>query len=142
MKIVVVHGPNLNMLGKRDANYYGMMTLDDINHLIQNTFPKVDFEFFQSNHEGAIIDFLQQTTCDAIVINAGAYTHTSIAIRDCLEIIKVIKVEVHLSNIYEREAFRRTNYIKDVVNQTFFGKKEQSYIDAVTYILEKNSNFE
>ena len=141
MKIAIVHGPNLNMLGKRDVNHYGMMTLDDINCHIQNTFPKVDFEFFQSNHEGAIIDFLQQTTCDAIVINAGAYTHTSIAIRDCLEIIKVIKVEVHLSNIYEREAFRRTNYIKDVVNQTFFGKKEQSYIDAVTYILEKMSNF-
>lgn len=139
MTIAVVHGPNLNMLGKRDKSHYGEMTLDEINDLIDDTFRSVDFIFYQSNHEGHLIDFLQEAKFDALVINAGAYTHTSIALRDALEIIDKIKVEVHLSNIYEREAFRRINYITDVVHQTFYGKKEVSYIEAITYILEKLS---
>ena len=137
MKIAVVNGPNLNMLGKRNPSHYGKFTLDDLNLLLEKTFPKIEFSFFQSNHEGAIIDYLQGVDVDGIIINAGAYTHTSIAIRDALESIMVPKVEVHLSNIYEREAFRQTNYIKDVVNASFFGKKEQSYIEGIRYLVEK-----
>jgi len=139
MTIAIVNGPNLNMLGKRDPNHYGALTLDKINEMIDDKFHNVDFIFYQSNHEGYLIDFLQTATFDALIINPGAYTHTSIALRDALESIEALKVEVHLSNIYEREAFRHINYIKDVVNHSIYGKKEQSYIEAVTYILEKLS---
>lgn len=141
MKIAIVNGPNLNMLGKREASHYGHMTLDMINQLLKDQFKTVEFIFFQSNHEGHLIDFLQMTTFDALIINAGAYTHTSIALHDALALIPQLKVEVHLSNIYEREDFRKVNYIKDVVNQTFLGKKEHSYVEAVTYILEKSVKF-
>ncbi len=139
MTIAIVNGPNLNMLGKRDVNHYGAFTLDKINEMIDDQFHHVDFIFYQSNHEGFLIDFLQTAKFDALIINPGALTHTSIALRDALDTIQVLKVEVHLSNIYEREAFRQVNYIKDVVNHSIYGKKEQSYIEAVTYILEKLS---
>src|SRR5690554_680414 len=139
MKIAILNGPNLNMLGKRNPAYYGQMTLDELDNYIDQTFIDVDFIFFQTNHEGQMIDFLQSEQFDGLVINAGAYTHTSIALRDALESIDKIKVEVHLSNIYERETFRKVNYIKDVVDASFFGKKAQSYVEAITYILEKLS---
>ncbi len=139
MTIAILNGPNLNMLGKRNPAHYGQMTLDELDNYIDQTFIDVDFIFFQSNHEGQMIDFLQSAQFDGLVINAGAYTHTSIALRDALESIDKIKVEVHLSNIYEREAFRKVNYIKDVVDASFFGKKAQSYVEAITYILEKLS---
>lgn len=136
MKIAVVNGPNLNMLGKRKEEHYGRFTLDDLNLLIEKTFPNISFSFFQSNHEGAIIDYLQGLDSDGLIINAGGYTHTSIAIRDALEILLIPKVEVHLSNIYERENFRQVNFIKDVVHHSIYGKKEQSYIEAVQYLVE------
>src|SRR5690554_712544 len=137
MKIAVIHGPNLNMLGKRDPKHYGTLTLDQIDQTIMDHFSHVDFIFFQSNHEGEIIDFIQQLTVDALVINAAAFTHTSVAIRDALELLDMMKVEVHLSDITNREDFRKINYIKDVVDQTFYGKKEQSYLEAIEYILAK-----
>jgi len=137
MKIAVIHGPNLNILGKRDPKHYGTLTLDQINQTITDHFSHVDFIFFQSNHEGEIIDFIQDLTVDALVINAAAYTHTSVAIRDALELLDIPKVEVHLSDITNREDFRKVNYIKDVVDQTFYGKKEQSYLEAIDYILAK-----
>lgn len=137
MKIAVIHGPNLNMLGKRNPKHYGTLTLDQIDQTIINRFSDIDFIFFQSNHEGEIIDFIQTLTVDALVINAAAYTHTSIAIRDALELLDMMKVEVHLSDITKREDFRKINYIKDVVDQTFYGKKEQSYLEAIEYILAK-----
>ncbi len=137
MKIAVIHGPNLNMLGKRDPKHYGTLTLDQIDQTIMDHFSHVDFIFFQSNHEGEIIDFIQQLTVDALVINAAAFTHTSVAIRDALELLDIVKVEVHLSDITNREDFRKINYIKDVVDQTFYGKKEQSYLEAIHYILAK-----
>lgn len=141
MKIVIINGPNINMLGKRSEKHYGKFTLDDLNLLIEKTFPNISFEFFQSNHEGFIIDFLQNLDADGILINAAAYTHTSIGIRDALELIKIPKVEVHLSNIDQREDFRKINYIKDVVDASFYGKKEQSYIEGVSFIVDKISNF-
>lgn len=137
MKIAVVNGPNLNMLGKRNEAHYGKFGLDDLNLLIENTFPNVEFSFFQSNHEGSIIDYLQGINADAVLINAAAYTHTSVAIRDALEMIALPKAEVHLSDISKREDFRKINFIKDVVDQTFFGKKEQSYIEAIRFLVEK-----
>ena len=137
MKIAVIHGPNLNMLGKRNPKHYGTLTLDQIDQTIIDRFSDIDFIFFQSNHEGEIIDFIQTLTVDALVINAAAYTHTSVAIRDALELLDMMKVEVHLSDITNREDFRKINYIKDVVDQTFYGKKEQSYLEAIEYILAK-----
>ena len=137
MKIAVIHGPNLNMLGKRNPKHYGTLTLDQIDQTIIDRFSDIDFIFFQSNHEGEIIDFIQTLTVDALVINAAAYTHTSVAIRDALELLDIVKVEVHLSDITKREDFRKINYIKDVVDQTFYGKKEQSYFEAIEYILAK-----
>lgn len=137
MKIAVIHGPNLNMLGKRDPKHYGTLTLNQMNQTIIDHFSDIDFIFLQSNHEGEIIDFIQTLTVDALVINAAAYTHTSVAIRDALELLDIMKVEVHLSDITNREDFRKINYIKDVVDQTFYGKKEQSYLEAIEYILAK-----
>lgn len=137
MKIAIIHGPNLNMLGKRSKEHYGILTLDEICEMIIDKFPSVDFIFFQSNHEGKIIDFIQEVYVDGLVINAGAYTHTSIAIRDALEILSIPKIEVHLSNIYLREPFRHTNYIKDVVLKTFYGEKELSYLKGIQFLVEK-----
>lgn len=139
MKIAVINGPNLNMLGKRNKDHYGALTLNDINQLIKDSFKEHDFIFFQSNHEGAIIDFIHELDVDGLLINAGAYTHTSVAIRDALEILNILKVEVHLSDITNREDFRKINYIKDVVNCSFFGKKEQSYIEGIHFLVEKNA---
>jgi len=113
MKIVVIQGPNLNMLGVRDQNIYGPMKLEDI-HSQMKTFAeqnKFDIEFFQSNLEGEIVDRIQECMGDAdgIIINPAAYTHTSIAIRDALAAVKIPAIEVHLSNIHAREEFRHTS---------------------------------
>jgi 3-dehydroquinate dehydratase-2 len=113
MKIVVIQGPNLNMLGVRDQNIYGPMKLDDI-HAQMQAFAEqnnVEIEFFQSNLEGEIVDRLQECLGDAtgIIINPAAYTHTSIAIRDAISAIQIPTVEVHLSNIHQREEFRHTS---------------------------------
>jgi 3-dehydroquinate dehydratase-2 len=113
MKIAVIQGPNLNMLGVRDQNIYGPMKLDDI-HAQMQAFAEqnnVEIEFFQSNLEGEIVDRLQECLGDAtgIVINPAAYTHTSIAIRDAISAIQIPTVEVHLSNIHQREEFRHTS---------------------------------
>ncbi|MGI6782054.1 MAG: type II 3-dehydroquinate dehydratase [Acholeplasmataceae bacterium] len=136
MRILIINGPNLNMLGKRDPKHYGKLTLDKLNDLIKTLYHDVHFEFFQSNHEGEIIDKIQHALeFDALLINAGAYTHTSIAIRDALEILAIPKVSVHLSNYLEREAFRKVDYLKDVVNQVFYGKKEVSYFEAIDYLI-------
>lgn len=124
------------MLGKRESKHYGNFTLNDLNLLIERTFPNVNFTFFQSNHEGSIIDYLQDLQTDALVINAGAYTHTSIAIRDALVMLSIPKVEVHLSDVDHREDFRKINYIRDVVDYHVVGKKEQSYIEAIRFLLK------
>lgn len=138
MIIALISGPNLNMLGKRDENHYGSLTLQDIENLLRTTFPEQTFICYQSNHEGALIDFIQTLEADAIIINAAAYTHTSIAIRDALDIRKEPVVEVHLSDVDQRESFRRINYIRDIAKAHFQGKKEQSYIEAVRFLLSNN----
>lgn len=136
MKILVVNGPNLNMLGKRDKKYYGTLTLNDINKEIKNRANKnTKLKFFQSNEEGKLVTFVQKhLNYDAIIINGGAYTHTSIALHDALELFKGIIVEVHLSNILEREDYRKTDYIKPLAKICFMGKKENSYYEALSYL--------
>ncbi len=134
LKVLVISGPNLNMLGKRPGEHYGSKTLDEIIQLME-LIDNVDIRHYQSNHEGDIIDFIQKSReYDGLIINPGAYTHTSIAIRDALEIVMIPKVEVHLSDIYNREKFREINYIRDVVDKSFVGMKEQGYIEALKYL--------
>lgn len=131
--VLVINGPNLNMLGKRNKDHYGVLTLDEINHMIEEN-KAFNYSFFQSNHEGAIIDRIQADDYDAIIINAGAYTHTSIAIHDALEIVKKPKVEVHLSDVDNREDFRKINFIRSVCDKTITNMREQGYIEAVKYL--------
>jgi 3-dehydroquinate dehydratase-2 len=140
MNILVIHGPNLNMLGKRKKEHYGTFTLEELYESISDQYQSVEFSFYQSNYEGEILEVLHQSieeSYDAILINPGALTHTSIALRDALEIIDILKVEVHLSNIDDREPFRKINYIKDVCDASFMGKKIESYFDAIDFIIHK-----
>lgn len=136
MKILVINGPNLNMLGKRDKKQYGTMTLKEINKGLKLRKENNKIKFFQSNYEGKIVAKIQKSlNFDAMILNLGAFTHQSIAIRDALELFKGLKVEVHLSDINNREDFRKINYIKDVVDKSFIGEKENSYYKALDYIL-------
>ncbi|MEA4988583.1 MAG: type II 3-dehydroquinate dehydratase [Anaerovorax sp.] len=141
MKIQVINGPNLNMLGKREPEIYGTLTLDEINRILEEEGIKnnVVFSFFQSNHEGAIVDCIQQCyeSVDGIIINPAAYTHYSIAIRDAIASINVPVVEVHLTKIDERETFRSISVTKDVCKEQFFGKGIHSYLEALSYLIEK-----
>lgn len=119
MKILVINGPNLNLLGRREPEIYGAETLDGINHtlLVAAHEIGVSLEFFQSNSEGALVDAIQRTAgnFDGLIINPAAYTHTSIAIRDAISAVAIPAVEVHLSNVYTREEFRHKSLIAPVV---------------------------
>ena len=138
-KVLVLNGPNLNMLGFRPKKHYGECSLEDINqHILEMNKGHFDVEFFQSNSEGELVTKIQQAMdCYAILINPAAYTHTSIAIRDALELCQGIKIEIHLSKVDERESFRRINYVRDICDICFSGKQEGSYYDAFSYLLEK-----
>ena len=130
-KMLVIHGPNLNMLGKREPHIYGHQSLDEINAQLQALGEKlgIDVETFQSNHEGIIVEKIQETvdTCDGILINPAAYTHTSIAIRDALALLSFPIIEVHLSNINQGELFRHTSMIADVVTARISGFGSYGY---------------
>ncbi|MCH9038292.1 MAG: type II 3-dehydroquinate dehydratase [Chloroflexi bacterium] len=138
MKILVVNGPNLNMLGKREASHYGVKTLAGIEELVSDKARdlNVDVEFFQSNHEGAIVDYLQQAAPDAsgIIINAGALTHYGISMRDALTDSRLPIVEIHLSNIHAREDFRRHSVIADIAMGQIAGLGWQGYVFALEYL--------
>jgi 3-dehydroquinate dehydratase-2 len=129
--ILVLHGPNLNLLGKREPNVYGNLTLDEINLLLTEEANSIGVSLatLQSNHEGVLVDAIHQAwgKHQGIVINAGAYTHTSVAIRDALLGVKIPAVEVHLSNIYQRESFRHHSYIAPVVIGQISGFGAESY---------------
>ena len=133
VKILIINGPNLNLLGKRDTKIYGSDTLSDINNFIKNRFEKDVLAFFQSNHEGDLIDEIQQASdkYDAVVINPGAFAHYSYAIRDAIEACSIPVVEIHLSNIREREEFRRVSVTAPVCVGMISGKGKQGYILAV-----------
>lgn len=138
-RVLVISGPNLNMLEYRDEIIYGKSSLKDLENLLTSKFSNLKLTFIQSNYEGSIIDFIQDANnrYDAILINAAAYTHTSVAIRDALELTKILKVEVHFSDFTKREDFRKVSLLSDVCDKTFYGKKEESYIDALNYICAK-----
>lgn len=131
-RILVLHGPNLNLLGIREPEHYGALRLPEIDRQINDLARKegVAVEVFQSNSEGALVDRIQQSLgqFDALVINPAAYTHTSIAIRDAILSVGIPTIEVHLSNIHSREAFRRTSLISDVVVGQVSGFGPQSYL--------------
>jgi 3-dehydroquinate dehydratase II len=135
MRLLVINGPNLNLLGVREPHIYGTQTLADIENDLRESFPEVAFEFFQSNHEGAIIDTIQSTigsTYDGILINPGAFTHYSYAIRDAIGAVSIPVIEVHLSNIHMREEFRRHSVIAPVCKAQFSGFGSTGYRLAVT----------
>lgn len=138
MKILVINGPNLNLLGKRDKTIYGKLNLEKINLLIKDEFPKYRFEFYQSNLEGEIINQIQKAAgkFDGLVINPGGYAHSSIAIRDALAETKIPKVEVHLSNLSSREDFRQKLLTASVCEGYISGFKENSYLAAI-YVISK-----
>ena len=139
-KICVIHGPNLNMLGSRDKHQYGNLTLDKLNKKIREKARELGFEtsIYQFNSEEKIIKTLHRSrkTFLALIINPAAYTHYSYAIRDAIELLPIPVVEVHLSNIYEREDFRKISVTKEVCVKQFYGKKEESYLDAIEFIHE------
>jgi len=140
MKVVVIQGPNLNMLGMREQNIYGPMKLDDIHAQMEGVAKQnnMEIEFFQSNLEGEIVDRLQECLGDAdgIIINPAAYTHTSIAIRDAIAAIQIPTVEVHLSNIYQREEFRHTSLTAPVCAGQISGFGPFSYHLAMISIIQ------
>lgn len=132
MKILVIHGPNLNLLGKREPEIYGSVTIDEINTLIGKEAQALgaEIEFSQSNSEGNIVDSIQRAmgNVDGIVINPGAYTHTSIAIRDAIASTGIPTVEVHISNIFKREDFRKLSYVSGVAVGVISGLGVDSYL--------------
>ncbi|AKG21858.1 type II 3-dehydroquinate dehydratase [Calothrix sp. 336/3] len=132
VSILLLHGPNLNLLGQREPGIYGSLSLQDINNLLIETGQKLGAEVspMQSNHEGALVDAIHGSLGlhQGIVINAGAYTHTSIALRDAIAAVNIPTVEVHLSNIYRREEFRHHSYIAPVVIGQISGFGAQSYV--------------
>ncbi len=138
LNVLVINGPNLNMLGKRPKEHYGSLTLDEINNLmIARANNNLKLDFYQSNYEGDIVTKIQEAVLgkyDSIIINPGAYTHTSVAIHDALEMFNGEKIEVHLSKVDEREGFRKINFVRDVCTKTFSGKLEGSYLDAIDYL--------
>ncbi|MDD6302831.1 MAG: type II 3-dehydroquinate dehydratase [Bacillales bacterium] len=140
MKVLIINGPNLNLLGLRQPEVYGKLTYNDLLSYCQKEADKLGIEvnFFQSNHEGAIIDVIQDSynKVDGIIINAGAYTHYSIAIMDALKSVNIPTIEVHLSDIYKREEYRHISYIKEASIASFVGLGFEGYKKALIKIKE------
>lgn len=138
MKILVINGPNINMLGIREVNIYGSESYDKLLKLLDEVAAEenIDIQEFQSNHEGAIVDIIQKSyqEIDGIVINPAAYTHTSVAILDALKAVSIPTVEVHISKVSEREDFRQVNFIKDYVIKSFEGYGIDGYKKAIIYL--------
>ena len=141
MKLLVINGPNINMLGIREPGIYGKQTFADLLALLDNTAREegLDLEQFQSNHEGAIVDAIQAAygKADGIVINPAAYTHTSVAILDALKAVAIPAVEVHISNVDAREPFRQLSYPGMYCEKTIKGLGLEGYRQAILYLKEK-----
>lgn len=137
IKIAIINGPNLNLLGKREPDIYGNQSFEDYLETLKALYPQVDFVYFQSNHEGSLIDKIQELgfDFDGILLNAGGYTHTSIALGDCIRSVKTPVMEVHLSDIRKREAFRQVSMIESACRETFAGFGMDSYRRGVDAIL-------
>ena len=142
MKILVINGPNLNMLGIREPDIYGMENYQTLVKKIEDfcEAKNIEVDIFQSNHEGAIVDEIQSAfgEYDGIVINPAAYTHTSVAILDALKAVGIPTVEVHISNIKARESFRQFSYVSLYAMKTIAGHGFDGYTEAIEYLLEKH----
>ena len=139
MKLLIINGPNLNLLGQREKGIYGERTFESYLEELRGRFPGVTIDCYQSNSEGDIVTRIQHAygTCDAIVINAAAYTHTSVAILDALKAVGLPTVEVHLTDINSREDFRRLSYVSMYAEKTVCGKGFDGYSEAIVYLAEK-----
>lgn len=141
MKILVINGPNINMLGIREKEIYGSGSYDDLCAMIKKHADEknIDVTLFQSNHEGDIVDEIQKAykKFDGIVINPAAYTHTSVAILDALSAVKIPTVEVHISDVSKREDFRQISYVRLVAKKTIMGKGFSGYLEAMDYLSER-----
>lgn len=135
-RISVIHGPNLNLLGSREPEHYGETTLDDINASLKNRAKElnIDIEFFQSNSESEIVNKIQSLSTDFTIINPAAFTHSSVAIRDSLVAKNVKFIEVHLSNVFAREDFRKNSFFSDVAIGIISGLGAEGYIAALNFI--------
>lgn len=142
MRILVINGPNLNMLGIREPDIYGRETYKDLENFVQTICDEkgIDCELYQSNHEGGIVDRIQLAygQVDGIVINPAAYTHTSVAILDALKAVAIPTVEVHLSDVSKREDFRQISYVSLVAEKRIMGKGFEGYRDAIDYLEQRN----
>ena len=138
--ITVIHGPNLNLLGQREPEHYGSNTLDDINDALTNQAKilNLNIEAFQSNNEAEIIDKIQSLTSDFIIINPAAYTHSSVAIRDGLSAMKIPFIEIHISNVFSREDFRKQSFFSDIAVGVISGLGAEGYCAALNYIAKLN----
>lgn len=141
MKILIINGPNLNLLGTREPQHYGTGTMDSVLDALKSQHPRVEFDYYQSNVEGFLIDRLHKTLeepCDGVVLNAGGYTHTSVALRDAIAAIKVPVVEVHISNVHSREEFRHRSLISAVCKGVICGFGLDSYRLGVEALLARS----
>ncbi|MFK8007071.1 MAG: type II 3-dehydroquinate dehydratase [Saprospiraceae bacterium] len=138
-KILILNGPNLNLLGKRQPEIYGSQSFEEYFDILEKQFENEDLQlyYFQSNHEGILIDKLHEVgfLWDGIIFNAGGYTHTSVALADAVASISTPVVEVHISNIYEREKFRQHSFLKNVCVESIVGKGLKGYEDAIVFLL-------
>ena len=136
-RILIINGPNLNLLGKREPGVYGNQSFEDYFQVLKNKYPEATLEYFQSNHEGALIDKIHETgfSYDGIVLNAGAYTHTSVAIADAIRAVTTPVVEVHISNIHKREAFRHHSFLSEACKGCVVGFGLDSYRLAIESFL-------
>lgn len=141
MKILIINGPNINMLGIREPEIYGRDTYEDLIEHIKKAASHMNVEaaFFQSNHEGAIVDAIQEAygIYDGIVLNPAAYTHTSVAILDALKAVKIPTVEVHISDVDSREEFRRISFVRPVCIGTISGRGFNGYVEAIELLITK-----
>ena len=141
MNIAIINGPNLNLLGKREKEIYGEIGFEAYLELLQSKYPQVEFTYFQTNIEGELIDFIQKTGFDhdGIILNAAAYTHTSVGIADAVRSIKAPVIEVHISNIWKREAYRHHSFIAEAAKGVIAGFGLMSYDLAVESFLKESS---
>ena len=139
VQIIIINGPNLNLLGKRQPEIYGHQSFEDYFTELEKEFKDINLHYYQSNHEGDIIDKLHDVgfRYNGIILNAGGYTHTSVAIADAIRAITTPVVEVHLTNIYEREQYRHNNYIKDAVTLSIVGKGLVGYKEAIQHLKDR-----
>ena len=138
MRIIIINGPNLNLLGKREPSIYGSETFEDYFNILTAQFPEIQLSYFQSNIEGELIDKIHETgfDYDGIILNAAAYTHTSVGIGDAVKGVSTPVIEVHISNVYERESFRHTSYIAPNVKGIIAGFGMQSYSLAIRSFID------